>query len=63
MLEDEKLRAEYAGLAMQALVRRAPTDAWSLTPRDTAHKISQTAFEIARMMVIMRKETEKEFNR
>ena len=60
---DEELRAQYAGLAMQALVEKADLDAWAMTPRDAAHRISETAFEIARMMVIVRKEKEKEFSR
>jgi hypothetical protein len=34
-----------------------------MSPRETAYRISQTAFEIARMMVIIRKEAEKEFSR
>jgi hypothetical protein len=34
-----------------------------MTPRETAYRISQTSFEIARMMVIVRKEKEKEFVR
>jgi hypothetical protein len=34
-----------------------------MSPRETAYRISQTSFEIARMMVILRKETEKEFGR
>ncbi len=59
----EELRAHYAGMAMQALVEKADLDAWSMTPRETAYRISQTAFEIARMMVIVRKDTEKEFAR
>jgi hypothetical protein len=60
---DEELRAGYAGMAMQALVEKADLDAWSMTPRETAYRISQTSFEIARMMVIVRKDTEKEFAR
>lgn len=60
---DEELRAHYAGMAMQALVEKADLDVWSMTTRDTAYRISKTSFEIARMMVIVRKETEKEFNR
>jgi hypothetical protein len=60
---DEELRAHYAGMAMQALVEKAEVDNWSMSPRDTAYRISKTAFEIGRMMVIVRKETEKEFAR
>ena len=60
---DEELRAQYAGMAMQALVEKFDLADWSMTPRDTAYRISQTAFEIGRMMVIVRKETEKEFAR
>ena len=60
---DWELRTHYAGMAMQALVEKADLDAWSMTPRETADRISQTSFEIARMMVIVRKEKEKEFNR
>ncbi|HEY7822777.1 MAG TPA: hypothetical protein VIG24_08095 [Acidimicrobiia bacterium] len=63
MPTDEELRAHYAGMAMQALVEMADVDSWSMTLRDTAYRISKTSFEIARMMVIVRKETEKEFNR
>ena len=60
---DEELRAHYAGMAMQALVEKAELADWSMSPRDTAYRISKTSFEIGRMMVIVRKETEKEFNR
>lgn len=60
---DEELRAKYAGMAMQALVGNAEPETWSMSPRETAYRISQTAFEIARMMVIIRKEAEKEFGR
>ena len=60
---DEELRAHYAGMAMQALVDKFDLGDWSMTPRDTAYRIAQTSFEIARMMVIVRKETEKEFGR
>jgi len=60
---DEELRAQYAGMAMQALVGNAEPETWSMTPRESAYRISQTAFEIARMMVIVRKEKEKEFVR
>lgn len=60
---DEELRAKYAGMAMQALVGNAEPETWSMSPRETAYRISQTAFEIARMMVIISKEAEKEFGR
>jgi len=50
-------------MAMQALVEKSDLDAWSMSARETAYRISQTSFEIARMMVILRKETEKEFGR
>lgn len=63
MPTDEELRAHYAGMAMQALVEKFDLADWSMTPRDTAYRISKTSFEIARMMVITRKETEKEFAR
>ena len=63
MPTDEELRAHYAGMAMQALVDWEEPDSWSMAPRDTAYRISKTAFEIGRMMVITRKETEKEFAR
>jgi hypothetical protein len=59
---DEELRAQYAGMAMQALVGNAGPGLVH-NPRETAYRISQTAFEVARMMVIVRKETEKEFAR
>jgi len=59
---DEELRAHYAGMAMQALIDKLDGD-WSSEPRDKAYRISKTSFEIARMMVIVRKETEKEFAR
>ena len=61
--EDLELRRTYAAFAMQALVRRVPSDEWSLSPRDTAYRVSKTAFEIARMMVIVGKETEEELKR
>ena len=60
MPTDEELRAHYAGMAMQALVEKFDLSDWSMSPRDTAYRISKTAFEIGRMMVITRKETEKE---
>ena len=60
---DEELRAQYAGMAMQALVEKVAFTAWQESPRDWAHRIAQTSFEIARMMVILRKEAEKEFSR
>jgi len=59
---DEELRAKYAGLAMPALISKAGSGL-ILKPREVAHQISQTSFEIARMMVIVRKEKEKEFVR
>lgn len=61
--EDLELRRTYAAFAMQALVRRVPSDEWSLSPRDTAYRVSRTAFEIARMMVIVGKETEEDLKR
>ena len=63
MPTDEELRAHYAGMAMQALVEKFDLSDWSMTPRDTAYRIAQTSFEVGRMMVIVRKETEKEFVR
>jgi hypothetical protein len=60
---DEELRAQYAGMAMQALVGNVEPETWTMSPRETAYRISQTSFEIARMMVIIRKEAEKEFSR
>ena len=62
MPTDEELRAHYAGMAMQALVGNAGPGLVH-NPRETAHHIAQTSFEIGRMMVIVRKETEKEFAR
>jgi len=59
---DEELHAHYAGMAMQALVGNAGPGLVH-KPRDTAYSIAQTSFEIARMMVIVRKEAEKEFAR
>jgi len=61
--DDLDIRRTYAAFAMQALVRRVPSDEWSLSPRDTAYRVSKTAFEIARMMVIVGKETEEELKR
>jgi hypothetical protein len=60
---DEELRAHYAGMAMQALVEKVAFTAWQESPRDWAYRIAQTSFEVGRMMVIVRKETEKEFAR
>jgi len=60
---DEELRAQYAGMAMQALVGKLGPEDWGQEPRDVSYRVSKMSFEIARMMVIVRKEAEKEFAR
>jgi hypothetical protein len=60
--EDLELRRTYAAFAMQALVNNAGPGLVH-NPRETAYRISQTAFEVARMMVIVGKETEEDLKR